>query len=58
MIRFGQELSQAESIGWKLNKVDFAALAVAQGANGIVIETPDQLDEVDFNALFLLGKPT
>lgn len=58
MIRFGQELSQAESIGWKLNEVDFAALALAQGANGIVIETPEQLDAVDFNALFLLDKPT
>lgn len=58
MIRFGQQLSDAESIGWELNKVDFAALAKAQGANGIVIETPEQLHKVDFTTIFNATTPT
>lgn len=58
MIRFGQELSKAESIGWKLNKVDFAALAKAQGANGMIIEDPRQLEELDLNELFNKNVPT
>jgi len=58
MIRFGQQLSDAESIGWQLNKVDFAALAIAQGANGIVIETPEQLHKIDFTAIFNATTPT
>ncbi|WP_111979677.1 thiamine pyrophosphate-binding protein [Algibacillus agarilyticus] len=58
MIRHGQNLNNAESIGWQLNKVDFSALAVAQGANGIIIETPEQLDELDINQLFTLKVPT
>jgi acetolactate synthase-1/2/3 large subunit len=58
MIRFGQELSQAESIGWKLNEVDFALLAKAQGANGIIINSPNELVEVDFKAIFNDNKPT
>ncbi|MCJ8320517.1 MAG: thiamine pyrophosphate-binding protein [Colwellia sp.] len=58
MIRFGQQLSNAESIGWQLNKVDFAALAEAQGANGIVIETPEQLNQLDLTAIFNGTKPT
>lgn len=58
MIRFGQKLSKAESIGWKLNKVDFAALAKAQGANGIIIEDPRQLEELDLDELFNQNIPT
>jgi acetolactate synthase-1/2/3 large subunit len=58
MIRFGQQLSDAESIGWQLNEVDFAALARAQGANGIIIEKPEELHKVDFDAIFKADKPT
>lgn len=58
MIRFGQELSQAESIGWQLNEVDFAMLAKAQGANGIIINSPNELMEVDFAGIFNGDRPT
>jgi len=58
MIRFGQQLSQAESIGWKLNEVDFAMLAKAQGANGIIINSPEQLVALDLEAIFKDDKPT
>ncbi len=52
MIRFGQELSKAESIGWQLNKVNFAALAAAQGAEGKVITDSIDLEEINFDGLF------
>ncbi|WDE13866.1 thiamine pyrophosphate-binding protein [Thalassomonas haliotis] len=58
MIRFGQQLSKAESIGWQLNEVDFAALAKAQGANGYVIEEPKQLMDLDLEAIFSAKVPT
>ncbi len=58
MIRFGQKLSDAESIGWELNKVDFAMLAIAQGAEGIVIERPQQLLDLDLKFIFSAKKPT
>ena len=58
MIKYGQELSNAESIGWKLNEVDFSALAKAQGANGIIIDDPKQLDELNLLTLFSGSIPT
>ena len=58
MIRYGQKLSNAESIGWKLNKVNFAILAQAQGANGQVIKVPYQLDKLNLDKLFKADGPT
>ncbi|KMT63720.1 thiamine pyrophosphate-binding protein [Catenovulum maritimum] len=58
MIKFGQQLSQAESIGWQLNQVDFAALAKAQGANGIIIESVADLEAVNLDELFDSEGPT
>ncbi len=58
MIRFGQKLSEAESIGWKLNEVDFAALAKAQGAEGIIIEKAEELHKLDLDAIFNANVPT
>ncbi|WDE03305.1 thiamine pyrophosphate-binding protein [Thalassomonas viridans] len=58
MIRFGQKLSKAESIGWELNEVDFAALAKAQGAQGYIIEEPKQLLELDLEQIFSAKVPT
>ncbi len=58
MIRFGQQLSNAESIGWQLNFVNFAALADAQGANGLIIDSPEKLHRLDFDAIFKANVPT
>ncbi|MDO6446522.1 thiamine pyrophosphate-binding protein [Colwellia sp. 1_MG-2023] len=58
MIRFGQQLSEAESIGWELNEVDFAALAKAQGAEGHIIEKVEELHKIDFDAIFKANVPT
>ncbi|MCU4675143.1 thiamine pyrophosphate-binding protein [Catenovulum sp. 2E275] len=58
MVKFGQKMSQAESIGWDLNFVNFSELAKAQGANGYIIESPTQLNELDLPKLFSDTKPT
>ncbi|WP_016957088.1 thiamine pyrophosphate-binding protein [Catenovulum agarivorans] len=57
MVKFGQRMSQAESIGWELNMVNFAVLARAQGAKGLVIETPEQLEKLDLYSIFSGNKP-
>lgn len=58
MIRFGQQLSKAESIGWKLNEVDFCALAKAQGAEGLIIESPEDLEKLNLDEIFTRNGPT
>lgn len=58
MVRFGQKIKRAESIGWQLNEVDFAMLARAQGADGHIIETSRQLADIDFDSVFSKSVPT
>ena len=58
MVMHGQRLGNQESIGWQLNSVNYAALAQAMGVDGIVIETPEELDALDFTALFSKNGPT
>ena len=58
MVMHGQILGNQESIGWELNEINYAALALAMGIDGIIIETPAQLDELNFNALFNKSGPT
>ncbi len=58
MVMHGQRLGQQESIGWELNNVNYALLAQALGIDGQVIESPKQLDELDYSALFSKKGPT
>jgi acetolactate synthase-1/2/3 large subunit len=58
MVMHGQQLGQQESIGWQLNTVNYAALAQAMGIDGIVIESPAELDALNFAALFNKNGPT
>jgi len=58
MVMHGQRMGQQESIGWQLNTVNYAALVQAMGIDGIVIESPAELDALDFNALFNKNGPT
>jgi acetolactate synthase-1/2/3 large subunit len=58
MVMHGQRLGNQESIGWELNKVNYAALAQAMGVDGIVIETPAELDALNFSVLFNKTGPT
>jgi acetolactate synthase-1/2/3 large subunit len=54
----GQQLGQQESIGWELNEVNYALMAQSMGVDGIVIESPEQLDQLDYTALFSKKSPT
>ncbi len=58
MIKHGQRLGTAERFGWQIPVTDFAAMADAMGANGIVINTVADLEALDFDALFAMQKPT
>lgn len=58
MVMHGQRLGNQESIGWELNTIDYAALAHAMGVDGIVIQSPHELDKLDFDYLFSKNGPT
>ncbi|MEX1057937.1 MAG: thiamine pyrophosphate-binding protein [Natronospirillum sp.] len=58
MVYHGQRLGGAETIGWELNTVNYAAVAEAMGIEGIVIESPAQLMEIDFARLGRKSGPT
>ncbi|GIX30658.1 MAG: acetolactate synthase [Porticoccaceae bacterium] len=51
MVRHGQRLTGAESHGWALPEVDFAAWGEALGIPGLRIRAPEDLEAVDFAAL-------
>ncbi|WP_076420466.1 thiamine pyrophosphate-binding protein [Colwellia sp. UCD-KL20] len=58
MVKFGQRMSNAEQVGWKLNPVNFTLLAQAQGADGHIIESPQELMALDVHAFFNKNVPT
>jgi acetolactate synthase-1/2/3 large subunit len=68
MIMHGQRLACAEQIGYRLagdydepinkNLINFAAMAESMGIEGIVIETPEQLEAIEFERLFNKNSPT
>ncbi len=58
MVYHGQKLGKQESIGWELNKIDFAAMSEAAGVRGITIDTPHDLESLDFELLFNSDGPT
>ncbi len=58
MVMHGQRLGGAEQIGFKLNTINYAAMAEAMGIQGIVVETPQELDAIDFDQLFAKDGPT
>ncbi len=58
MVMHGQRLGGQESIGWELNSINYAAQVQAMGINAHVIETPEQLSDIDWNDLFSRQGPT
>ena len=58
MVKHGQRLAGAEAIGCTLPPTDFAMLARALGAQGITLRTPEEMDELDINALCARKGPT
>lgn len=58
MVRHGQRLAGAESIGCAMPPTDFAALARALGAEAHIIRAPADLDRLDLAALCRRPGPT
>ncbi|WP_299179137.1 thiamine pyrophosphate-binding protein [uncultured Neptuniibacter sp.] len=58
MVKHGQRLGGAEQIGYELPQINFAAIAESMGIEGIVIDTVEQLDQLDFSRLFSKQQPT
>ncbi|MGM9489921.1 thiamine pyrophosphate-binding protein [Ideonella sp. YS5] len=58
MVMHGQRLAKAEPVGYELPQVDFAALARAMGVPGHVVESPQELEAIDFEALLARRGPT
>ncbi|GIX22592.1 MAG: acetolactate synthase [Gammaproteobacteria bacterium] len=57
MVRHGQRANGAESIGWKLPRVDYAAMARSLGIAGYVIESPEDFFSIDVEAFCSGGTP-
>ncbi|MBI5429706.1 MAG: thiamine pyrophosphate-binding protein [Nitrosomonadales bacterium] len=58
MVKHGQRLAQAESIGCELPQVDYRKLAESMGIPGHVIYSPQELDALDFGAILQRKGPT
>ncbi|MCD6061352.1 MAG: Acetolactate synthase, partial [Moraxellaceae bacterium] len=58
MVKHGQRLAGAESIGCEMPATDFAALARALGAEGHVIRGPEDLLALDIKAMCARRGPT
>ncbi len=57
-VKHGQHLAKAEKIGFELPDVDFAMMARAMGANAHVIKSPQDMADLDINALCKYPGPT
>ncbi|MGB5326098.1 MAG: thiamine pyrophosphate-binding protein [Pseudomonadales bacterium] len=57
MVKHGQLINQAEQIGAQLPRVDFAAMARAQGAEGYSISCWQDLQDIDLAMLVKANKP-
>ena len=58
MVKHGQRLAGAEQIGCDLPPTDFAALARALGGQGYVIRSPEDLANLDIDAICMRKGPT
>ena len=58
MVKHGQRLAGAEQIGFQLPTTDFAAMARAMGADGYTIRSPEEMDELDIEAICRKKGPT
>jgi acetolactate synthase-1/2/3 large subunit len=58
MVKHGQRLSGAEQVGYEIPKVDYAAIAKAVGAEGYVIESPSDFDDIDIQSMCSRPGPT
>ncbi|MBI5257247.1 MAG: thiamine pyrophosphate-binding protein [Burkholderiales bacterium] len=58
MVRHGQRLAGAESIGHQLPAVDFRLMAAAMDIPGFVIRSPEDFEQLDFAAVLRRKGPT
>jgi acetolactate synthase-1/2/3 large subunit len=58
MVMHGQRLAGAEPIAFELPGVDYALMAEAVGADGYIIESPADLEQLDFGAILNRKGPT
>lgn len=58
MVKHGQRLGGAEQVGFELPYINYAAMAEAMGIEGIVIDSAQALESLDFGRLFAKCEPT
>jgi acetolactate synthase-1/2/3 large subunit len=58
MVMHGQRLGGAEQIGYELTKINYADMAKAMGIEGIIVETAEEMEAIDFERLFKKDGPT
>lgn len=58
MVMHGQQLGQAEEIGWQLSEVNYAQVADAMGVRSLRVTSGAELASLDLNALALKQGPT
>ncbi len=58
MVMHGQRLGKAEPVGFELGKINFAKMAEAMGLEGIIVDSNEELEAVDFDRLFSKTEPT
>jgi len=58
MVKHGQRLAGAESIGWQLPDIDYRRIAEAMGIPGFVIRSPADFDLLDMERIFSRKGPT
>jgi len=58
MVKHGQQLAKAETIGYALPNINYAAMAQAMGVQSFTIRQPQELLQLDFKALCKYPGPT
>lgn len=58
MVKHGQRLANAEAIGFEIPPVDFSMLAKSMGANGYLVESVEDFNALDFDAIVKHPGPT
>jgi len=58
MVMHGQRMAGAEQIGYELPQVDYRLMALAMGIPGHVIDSPADLDAIDFDQILSRKGPT
>ena len=58
MVKHGQRLAGAEQVAFELPQINYAAMAHAMGIAGHVIESPEDFDKLDMEAILKRKGPT